>query len=64
MLVRDINGQIVIISRKDCKDERVYNKKLYDIAFNYTAKYKSIFVNHPKDTTIITKTLQKNSSDD
>ena len=42
MLVRDVDGQLVLISRKDCKNEAVYNEKLYNVKLEYTKKYKSI----------------------
>lgn len=45
MLVRDSEGKIIIISRKDCKNESVYNQKIYNIRLNYTKKYKSVFIN-------------------
>lgn len=45
MLVRDSEGRLVIISRKDCKNESVYNEKLYNIRLNYTKKYKSVIIN-------------------
>ena len=70
MLVRDINGKIVIVSRKDCKNEILFNKKLYDIRFNYTKKYKSITTNPPKDkykdkdSKINIDYLHKNTPDD
>ncbi len=44
MLVRDLNGQINIISRKDCKDDRDYYYKLMKIRLEYMKKYKSIIM--------------------
>lgn len=52
MLVRDSEGRLVIISRKDCKNESVYNEKLYNIRLNYTKKYKSVIIN-PKEPVLI-----------
>jgi hypothetical protein len=49
MLVRDCEGRLIIISRNDCKNETVYNEKLYNIRLAYTQKYKSVIVNPPKD---------------
>ena len=55
MLVRDAEGRIIIVSRKDSKNENVYNEKIYNIRLNYTKKYKSVLINHkviaisPKD---------------
>lgn len=45
MLVRDSEGNLIIISRKDCKNESVYNEKIYNIRLNYSKKYKSVFIN-------------------
>jgi hypothetical protein len=47
MLIRDSNGKIHIISRKACKNEHVYNKKIFDIKYHYTRKYASIIHNFP-----------------
>ena len=44
MLVRDVNGQINIISRKDCKDDRDYYQKLVKIRSEYAKKYKTIVI--------------------
>ena len=49
MLVRDSEGRLIIISRKDCKNESVYNEKIYNVRLNYTKKYKSVVINPPKD---------------
>lgn len=49
MLVRDSEGRLIIISRKDCKNEIIYNQKIYNIRLNFTKKYKSVFINPPKD---------------
>jgi hypothetical protein len=35
MLIRNSDGKIIIIFRKDCKNERVYNQKIYDIIQHY-----------------------------
>ena len=51
MIVRDADGKIIIISRNDCRNESVYNEKLYNIRLAYCKKYKSVFLinNSPKD---------------
>lgn len=59
MLVRDSEGRLVIVSRKDCKNERVYNEKLYNIRLNYTKKYKSVIIN-PKVPVLINLTSLQN----
>lgn len=51
MLVRDVDGKINIISRKNCKNDFVYYKKLYNLRLQYTTKYNSIIINAPKDKT-------------
>lgn len=58
MLVRDSEGRIIIISRKDCKNESVYNEKIYNIRLNYTKKYKSVLIN-PKVIAISPKDIKK-----
>ena len=61
MLVRDADGKLNIISRKQCKNETVYNEKLFNIRYNYLSKYKSVFLNPPK---VLTPCVLKNLSDD
>ena len=56
MIVRDVDGKLIIISRKECRNEKVYNEKLYNIRIEYCKKYKSVFVSSPKD---FSKTLDK-----
>jgi hypothetical protein len=43
MIIRNAEGIIKIISRKDSKNEKVYNKKIYDIMNEYRKKYNSIY---------------------
>ena len=43
MIIRNYNGVIKIISRKDCKNETVYNKKIYEIMNEYAKNYNSIY---------------------
>lgn len=64
MLVRDLEGRLIIVYRNDCKNEHVYNEKLYNINFGYTTKYKSVTINPPKyNVNCKTKEL-KDLSDD
>ena len=42
MILRNSEGIIKIISRKDCKNENVYNKKIVEIMNEYTKRYKSV----------------------
>jgi len=42
MILRNSEGVIKIISRKDCKNESVYNAKIYELMNEYTKKYKSV----------------------
>jgi hypothetical protein len=64
MLVRDIDGRLVIISRSNCKNEKIYNEKLYNIRLAFSKKYKSVFINPPKDV-IKNKVINlKDTSDD
>ena len=39
MLVRDLDGKIVIISRKDCINNLDYYSKLFDIRNKYITKF-------------------------
>jgi len=52
MLVRDINGTLIIISRAECKNESVYNQKLYDIRLGYTTKYNNTLIYSSKESEI------------
>jgi hypothetical protein len=66
MLVRDSEGRLVIISRKDCKNERSYNDKIFNIRLNYLKKFKNVChispENIPKE--LKSQTFLKDSSDD
>jgi hypothetical protein len=66
MLVRDENGKIVIVSRSNCKNEIVYNEKLYNIRLEYLKKYKSVSLNPPKDNSRLQNQIlvSKDFSDD
>lgn len=44
MILRNSEGIIKIISRKDCKNENVYNKKIVEIMNEYTKRYKSVII--------------------
>jgi len=59
MLLRNVNERLQIISRKDCKNESEYNKKLFKLRQEYMSKYKSVFVN---TTTINTITNTTNTT--
>ena len=61
MLVRDVDGRLQIVSRKQCKNETVYNEKIYKVRYTYLTKYKSVFLNPPK---VSTTCVLKNLSDD
>ena len=63
MLIRDIDGRLVIIARKDCKNENVYNEKIFNIRLPFTQKYKSVFVN-PKIPKYNSKELHLNDFSD
>lgn len=39
MLVRDAQGNLHIVNRKDCKDDRAYYEKLFEIRKTYMSKY-------------------------
>lgn len=42
MLVRDIDGRIHIISRKDSKDDKSYYQKIIQVRSGYMKQYKSV----------------------
>ena len=42
MLIRNADGRLQIINRKDCKNETDYNQKLVAVRLEYMQKYKSI----------------------
>jgi|UniRef100_A0A6C0KRQ1 hypothetical protein len=44
MIIRDSDGKLVIISRNDCKNQIVFNEKIYKIRFAFCKKYKNIFL--------------------
>jgi len=49
MLIRDDTGKIIIIFRKDCKNELFYNTKIYTIMSQYKEKFaNSTFIVPPK----------------
>jgi len=66
MLVRNADGKIVIVSRNNCKNEIVYNEKLYNIRLEFTKKYKSVSLNPPKDSSRLQNQIifSKDFSDD
>jgi len=39
MLVRDAQGNLHIVNRKDCKDDRAYYEKIFEIRKTYMSKY-------------------------
>ena len=61
MLLRNVNERLQIISRKDCKNESEYNKKLYNLRLEYMSKYKSVFVNANATTINTTNTVKRDS---
>jgi len=44
MLVRDIDGRIHIISRKDRKDDKTYYQKIIQVRSGYMKHYKSVTI--------------------
>ena len=56
MLLRNVNERLQIISRKDCKNETEYNKKLYKLRQEYIGKYKSVFINTNSNNSNTVKT--------
>jgi hypothetical protein len=62
MLVRDVDGRLVIIGRNDCKNEQVYNEKIYNSRKDYTRKYKgvSLYTNNANNTNNTNNTNNNN----
>lgn len=46
MLIRNPEGKLQIINRKDCKNETEYNHKLYKIRLEYSRLYKTIVLHN------------------
>jgi hypothetical protein len=42
MLIRNSEGKLQIINRKDCKNETEYNHKLYKVRLEYSRLYKTV----------------------
>jgi len=40
MIIRDVDGNLHIINRNDCKNDSVYYQKIYKIREVYMTKYK------------------------
>jgi len=59
MIIRNSEGIIKIISRKDCKNEIIYNKKIYQIMNDYAKKYKMIEI---INSDLVTKLNNENIS--
>ena len=64
MIVRGPDGRLIIVCRSTCKNETVYNEKLYNIREAYLTKYKSMILNPPKDNIKTVVNVSKNLSDD
>lgn len=78
MILRDAYGKLIIICRSKCKDETVYNEKIYAVRATYLLKnnnvsqvytsvlqgYTSVLLNPPKDTIKSAPIISKYFSDD
>jgi hypothetical protein len=42
MIMRDVNGNLHIINRNNCKNDNVYYQKIYNIRKGYLSKFKSL----------------------
>jgi hypothetical protein len=63
MLLRNVNERLQIISRKDCKNESEYNKKLFKLRLEYMGKYKSVFINTTNNSnTVKTDSLEQSQT--
>jgi|UniRef100_A0A6C0I719 hypothetical protein len=48
MIFRDVNGNLHVINRSDCKNDATYYQKIYNIKKEYTTKYKSVVSKNDK----------------
>jgi len=46
MLIRNSEGKLQIINRKECKNETEYNHKLYKVRLDYSRIYKTIILHN------------------
>jgi hypothetical protein len=44
MIIRDVNGNLHVINRNDCKNDTTYYQKIVTIKKEYKTKYKSIVI--------------------
>ena len=44
MIIRDVNGNLHVINRNDCKNDTTYYQKIVTIKKEYKIKYKSIVI--------------------
>ena len=44
MIMRDVNVNLHIINRNNCKNDNVYYQKIYNIRKGYLSKFKSLVV--------------------
>jgi hypothetical protein len=44
MIVRDVDGKIHIISRKNSNNEKTYNQKIIKVRSEYMKYYKSVII--------------------
>ena len=42
MIMRDANGNLHVINRPDCKNDKVYYQKLFSIRESYVPKFKTV----------------------
>jgi hypothetical protein len=42
MIMRDANGNLHVINRCDCKNDKVYYQKLFSIRESYVPKFKTV----------------------
>ena len=57
MLIRNPEGKLQIINRKDCKNETEYNHKLYKVRLEYSRLYKTIVLHNIEHLTYNSKKI-------
>jgi len=62
MILRNSEGIIKIISRKDCKNENVYNKKIVEIMNEYTKRNTSVINMSPNSNSNSNSNISKTNN--
>ena len=65
MIVRDVDGNLIVINRSQCKDDVDYYQKLHKIRCKYTERYKwSCFPKQEIHNILSNQDISKECSED